>query len=124
FSSSSFLLTLRPTRSTRFPYTTLFPIYEGIAIAEGVEDLTVDARGGVAGQEHREGGDVVRVALGTHRLLARPLARLLEDLAASRCRVDHTRGATRHDGVGRHVVLRHRVRRRPRHPDDARLGRL
>src|SRR5207244_13541252 len=86
FSSSSFLLTLRPTRSTRFPYTTLFPIYEGIAIAEGVEDLTVDARGGVAGQEHRKGGDVVRVALGTHRLLARPLARLLEDLAASRDR--------------------------------------
>src|SRR6266536_5182178 len=96
---------------------------ERVAVAEGVEDLPVDVRRGVAREEDAERRHVVRVALGADGLLARPLARLLEDLLASRSGVDHAGGAARHDGVGGDVVLRHGVGGGPGQADDAGLGR-
>ena len=87
-----------------------------------MEDLSVHAGGGIAGEIDHEGRDVVRVTIGARRHLARPLARLLEGLASPRCRVEHAGGAARHHGVHGHAVLGHRVRRRPREPDDAGLG--
>src|SRR5215510_13975346 len=73
---------------------------ERVAVAEGVEDLSVDVRRGVAREEDTERRHVVRVALCADGLLARPLARLLEDLLAPGRRVDHAGSAARHDGVG------------------------
>ena len=94
-----------------------------VAIAVRVEHLPVDVRRAGARQEDDQRRDVVGIALGAHRLLARPLAGLLEHLAATRRGVDHPCGAARHDGVAGHAVFRHGVGRRPREPDDAGLGR-
>src|SRR5262245_60582558 len=95
---------------------------DGVAVAEGVEDLPVDVSGRVAREEDNEGGNVVGVALRADGLLARPLAGFLEDLFPARSRVDHAGGAARHDGIGGHAVLGHGVRRRPHEPDDACLA--
>src|SRR5262249_20750447 len=62
---------------------------DGVAVAEGVEDLPVDVGGRVAREEDHERRHVVGVALGAHRLLARPLPRLLEELLPARGRGDH-----------------------------------
>src|SRR5262245_27733279 len=96
---------------------------DGVAVAEGVKHLSVHVSGRVAREEDHQGCHVVRIALGAHRLLARPLAGLLENLLAPGRRVDHARRAARHDGVGRHAVLGHRIRSGPHEPDDARLRR-
>src|SRR5215468_8441742 len=69
---------------------------DGVAVAERVEHLSVDVGGRVAREEDDEGRDVVGIALRPDRLLAGPLAGLLEDLLAARGRVDHAGGATRH----------------------------
>ncbi len=73
---------------------------DGIAGAEGMEDLRGDVGGRVAGEEDHERSHAVRVTLRSHRLLARPLARLFEGLLSARRGVDHSGGAARHDGMG------------------------
>src|SRR5207244_8835467 len=55
---------------------------QGVAVAEGMEDLPVDARRRVAREIDDQRCDVVGVALGACRQLAGPLAGLLEAPAA------------------------------------------
>src|SRR6185295_16985911 len=51
--------------------------HQGVAVAEGMEDLPVDVAGALAGQVDHERRHVVRIALGADGLLARPLPGLL-----------------------------------------------
>src|SRR5207249_8903153 len=66
-----------------------------VAVAARVEHLAVDVRRAVARQVNDDRRDVVGVAAGPDRPLARPLAGLPEDPAAARRRVDPARGAAR-----------------------------
>src|SRR5207249_9100760 len=87
-----------------------------------VERRAGDAGPGVAGEEHDQRRDVIGIALGAHRRLARPLARLLEELASAGRGVDHACRAARQDRVRGHAVLGHGVGGRPGEPEDAGLG--
>ena len=87
-----------------------------------MECLAGDSGRGVAGEEHDQRRDVVGIALGARRRLARPLARLLEELAPAGRGVDHACRAARQDRVRGHAVLGHGVGGRPGEPEDAGLG--
>ncbi len=78
----------------------------------------------VARQVGHDRRDVLRVARGPHRGLARQApARRQRRLPRARDRVDHPGRRRRQDGVGRHAEARQPVRAAQRQPDDPRLGR-